>query len=232
MARRVILVRHGDDPPDDLAYLWFEANGFDPLVVRPFAGETLPNDTGGIAGCVIYGGRYPAYETAEHPFLLKEYDWIDRCIRDDVPLLGICQGAQMLAWRFGAEVGPAPEGWSEFGWYEVVPTEAGRDFLPGPIHLAQFHSHGFSIPHGAEHLASSSLFPNQAFRLGRRIYGLQFHPEVTATAFRRWQDAPRTSFDRPGVQSREEQDRLIALHEAGQADWFRGFLRRLFRDGG
>jgi GMP synthase (glutamine-hydrolysing) len=227
MSKRVILVRHGEDPADDRVFTWLVANGFEPVLVHPHAGEGLPVDTTGIAGSVIYGGRYPAYETDRNPFLDAEYAWIDRCIAQDLPLLGICLGAQMIAWRLGADVGPSPQGWHEFGCYEIIPTQAGRDILPGPIHVVQAHYHTFSLPPGAEHLATSALFANQAFRVGGRIYGFQFHPEVTIEGFRRSQDAPHANYGMPGAQTRAEQDVLLARQDARQADWFHGFLRQL-----
>lgn len=228
MAKEVILVRHGDDPPDDRVFTWLAANGFAPRIVRPFAGEDLPPTTEGIAGSVVFGGKYAVYETDEYPFLIREYEWIDRCMAAGLPLLGICQGAQMIAWRFGAEVGPPPGGEHEFGYYQITPTEAGRDLFPDTLHVAQAHYHTFGIPDGAERLAGSALYPNQAFRLGERVYGFQFHPEVTMAGFRRWQESPWAAYGKPGAQTRAEQDALMAEHDQRQEDWFHGFLTRLF----
>lgn len=76
--------------------------------------------------------------------------------------------------------------------------------------------------------SKGSPFPNQAFRVTPRAYGVQFHPEVTADGFRRWQDAPWARYSLPGAQTREEQTRLLALHDAAQAAWFEGFLTKLF----
>jgi hypothetical protein len=83
-------------------------------------------------------------------------------------------------------------------------------------------------PPGATRLAGSALFPNQAFRPGERVYGLQFHPEVTIEGFRRWQDAPRAAWGKPGAQDRAEQTALMHEHDAAQAAWFIDFLSRLF----
>ena len=92
----------------------------------------------------------------------------------------------------------------------------------------QSHFHTFGIPAGAVHLASSELFPNQAFRHGERVYALQFHAEVTIEGFRRWQARPTAPYGQPGVQTREQQDLLACAHDAAQAAWFHGFLSRLF----
>ena len=116
----------------------------------------------------------------------------------------------------------------EFGYYPVRPTKAGKALFPSELHVCQSHFHEFAIPDGAELLASSDAFANQALRYGARTYALQFHAEVTRAGFARWQDRPWAPGGKPGVQTREEQDRLGAQHDAAQHDWFMGFLDRLF----
>ena len=98
--------------------------------------------------------------------------------------------------------------------------------MPGPMHVTQAHFHTFDLPKGAVHLARSEVFENQAFRLGDTAYGFQFHPEQTVESFRRWQTSRDTSYEKPGAQDRATQDRLMFKHDAQQADWFFGFLKR------
>lgn len=227
MARRLVLIAHNDDPRDDRAAQWAVARGFAVEVVRPFRGEPLGSPEG-IAGSILYGGPFNVFETARHPFLLDEYRWIEGCLRADVPLLGICQGAQQIAHHLGAHVGPYPDPVHEFGYYEIRPRPGAEDFLPAPIRASQSHYHTFAIPAGCQHLAESDLYPNQAFRHGPRAYALQFHAEVMPAGLRRWQAAPWAAWGRPGAQTREEQDRLMPLAEAEQGPWFEGFLSRLF----
>lgn len=224
----IVLVRHGEHPADDRVHSFCLQNGFEPVVVRPFAGERLGSPGGDVVGSVIYGGPYSVLEVDRHPFLQEEYRWIDACLARGLPLLGICQGAQQIAWHLRAEVGPDPQGIHEFGYYEISPCARAEDFLPVPIWVSQFHHHGFTIPEGAVRLAGSALFPNQAFRYGDCAYGVQFHPEVTIGQFRRWQQRASAPYGRPGSQTREEQDALMLEHDPRQAAWFRGFLRQLF----
>ena len=227
--KRLVLVRHGDDPPDDRVALFAAARGLVADFRRPFEGETLPPLDEAVAGVVVYGGKYEVYDTERHTFLAGEHRYIEQCLDRDVPLLGICQGAQSIAHVLGARVGPPAHGMSEFGFYEVTPTEAGRaDFLREPLHMTQSHFHEFDTPAGADNLASTDAFPNQAFRVTPRAYGVQFHPEVTAEGFRRWQDAPWARYSLPGAQTREEQTRLLELHDAAQGVWFDDFLTKLF----
>ena len=90
------------------------------------------------------------------------------------------------------------------------------------------HGDTYEQPPDAANLATSSLYEQQAFRWGDVVYGLQFHSEVTIEGCRRWQNQKWDVYDRPGVQSRTEQDRLMYQHDAAQAEWFYGFLENLF----
>ncbi|MGN6769920.1 MAG: glutamine amidotransferase-related protein [Rhizobiaceae bacterium] len=228
MKKRIVLIRHGNDAPDDRAYVYALCSGFEPTVRKPFVGEVLGMVDETVAGTVVYGGPFEAYDHGRFPFLKEEARWIEACMARGVPLLGICQGAQQIADVLGASVGPVEGGHGEFGYYRIEPTEAGHEILPGPIHVVQAHFHTFGIPGGATHLASSAAFPNQAFSYGAKTYAFQFHPEVTIEGFRRAQASLGAFYDIPGAQTREEQDRLMYRHDAAQATWFYGFLERLF----
>lgn len=225
---RIVLIEHGEERADNRVHVHLAAKGYVLDVRRPYRGDPLPAPGDDIAGAVVFGGLYNAFDTALHPFLRQEYAFIDRVLAADVPLLGICLGAQMIALSHGARVGPPETGVHEFGYYEVTPTPAGADILPHPLHLAQSHWHGFDLPGEATLLASSGLFPHQAFRIGAGVFGLQFHAEVTPAGFRAWQERSAARYGLPGVQSRSEQDRLMAQHDAAQAAWFEGFLSTLF----
>jgi GMP synthase (glutamine-hydrolysing) len=228
MSRKIVLVRHGDDPPDDRVVTFAVQNGFDPVFVRPFKGDKLPAPGPDVAGSVVYGGPFNVFEEDKHPFLHDEAGWIRACMAQEIPLLGICQGAQQIARVLEAGVGPYKKPVHEFGYYPISPTPEGLDFLPETIHMTQAHFHTFAIPEGAVHLATSPLYPNQAFRYGARTYGFQFHPECTIEGFRRWQSTPWAAYGKPGAQSKAEQDALMLKADVGQADWFYGFLRKLF----
>jgi len=181
-----------------------------------------------VIGTVLYGGQYNVFETQEFPFLEDEYQWIRDCLTADIPMLGICQGAQQIAHHLGARVGPLGNKGSEFGYYQIEPTPEAVDcgFLDEPLFVTQAHSHTFDIPVGAIRLAGSTLFPNQAFKYGEKVYGLQFHPEVTIEGFRRWQEEDWSR--QLGEQSPKDQTSLMYKSDATQAKWFYKFLDNLF----
>ncbi len=226
--KRLVLIRHGDDPPDDRVATFAASRGWELDLRRPFKGDDMGLLDESVVGTVVYGGPFVVDRTEEHRFLLDEHRWIEDCLGRDVPLLGICQGAQSLAHVLGARVGPPESGQSEFGYYEVHPTEEGRNVLPEPLFFAQSHFHEFDIPVGGLRLAYSDAFPNQAFRYGKCAYGFQFHPEVTIEGFRRWQEAPWARYHLPGAQTRKQQTQLMYRHDGAQASWFMGFLDGLF----
>lgn len=125
----------------------------------------------------------------EFPFLADEVCLLRQRVQDDSPVLGVCLGAQLLAHAAGARVYPMAERGGglaafEVGWAPVrFHRESEEDALDGlPPEAPALHWHGdtFDLPAGARLLASSAICQNQAFRLGRRLFGLQFHCEVEA----------------------------------------------------
>src|SRR5579872_99859 len=123
------------------------------------------------------------------PFLHRELQYIQEAIHRRLPVLGICLGAQMIAKALGAAV--HQNAVSEIGWFPVTFTEAaGRDPLfagldSSPV-LFHWHRETFQLPENAELLAYSASCAHQAFRFGDRIYGMQFHLEVTPAMIAQW----------------------------------------------
>lgn len=229
MTSRIVLIKHNDAPNDDRTATHLAARGFELDWRRPFAGEALPERADGLVGLVIHGGSQPVPETDRYPFLRDEMRFIGTCLKEDVPVLGICLGGQLLAHELGAAVGPHPDGYHEFGYYELFPTAAGRAVIPEGLRVTQSHYHQFDLPAGATLLARSALYPHQAFRYGANAYAVQFHAEVTRTIFHRWQREHGQRFaGKPGVAAPDQQTRDAEAYDAAQHAWFTGFLDRLF----
>ncbi|MDP6398200.1 MAG: gamma-glutamyl-gamma-aminobutyrate hydrolase family protein [Arenicellales bacterium] len=228
MRRKILVIEHHDEPRDDLASLYLPELGFVPEWYRPFAGEALPELDEDTAGAVVLGGAPNVDQMDQYPYLRDESRWIEQCLKQDIPILGLCLGAQLLAHVLGASVAPHTEGAEEFGLYPVAPVEPGSAFVPDHFFAVQFHSRGFEIPKGAEALAVGDLFPNQAFRYGAQVLGTQFHPECTLAILRRWQALTAAPWQQPGVQSKAEQDRLAAKHLDNAQHWFEQLLGDFF----
>jgi GMP synthase (glutamine-hydrolysing) len=147
----------------------------------------------GYDGLIILGGPMSVYDVKHHPHLDTEVRLIDEALKSNVPVLGICLGAQLIARALGARVQPNDE--KEIGWYDVNFTSAGRTD-PLFSHCAetekifQWHGDALDLPSGAVHLASTAACTNQAFRYGANVYGFQFHLEVDEHLIGRWLRTP------------------------------------------
>jgi GMP synthase (glutamine-hydrolysing) len=230
MAAKILLIvqREASDPGrvgEALAALGYELD-----VRRPALGDPLPADGAAHAGAVVFGGPMSAND--DHlPFIRAELDWIPRWLDSGKPYLGICLGAQLLARTLGARVSPHPEGWHEIGFYPVRPTAEGQDLFAPPFHAYQWHGEGFELPRGAALLAEGDKFTNQAFRVGRQAYGLQFHPEVRRATIEKWMRVAGHRLVLPGAYPRERQ-RLDWESFAGPVGaWLGRFLPRWLNGG-
>jgi GMP synthase-like glutamine amidotransferase len=155
---------------------------------RVHLGDDVPADAAQFDAVVVMGGPMSAREDTGFPTRRAEVALLRDALRQAVPTLGICLGAQLLALAGGGEVLTGPEG-PEIGWGPVrLAPEARHDPLFGdvPEQLQVLHWHGdtFTLPPAAVRLAGSCSYENQAFRLGSSAWGLQFHIEVDDSAVR------------------------------------------------
>jgi len=155
-------------------------------------GESLP-DWDGFDAIVAMGGPMSANDEESLPWLAAEKHLIGQAVRAGKAFWGTCLGAQLLAAGLGARVYPGPV--PEVGVMHVELTDASREdpvFGPVPRRLLTFQWHGdtFDLPEGAALLAGSKLYPAQAFRWGRRAYGVQFHVEVSPEQAIEWGRVP------------------------------------------
>ncbi len=176
-------------PFEDLGCIapWLAAHGHEVSVTRSCSGETPPAPTV-FDALIVMGGPMNVDEIDVHPWLQTEKSVIAAAIEQGKPVLGICLGAQLMAAALGAAVTRNAE--TEIGWFDVSLTPHGQAhplFADFPECFNAFHWHGdtFAIPDGAQHLMHSEACAHQAFSLGARVIGLQFHLEVTAADARR-----------------------------------------------
>ena len=185
----ILVFQH--DPFEDLGVFAgvLERQAADYRVIRLFDGETPSEDWERIKGLIVLGGPMSVQDELNYPFLRWEKRIIHAAVNDGVPLLGVCLGAQLIASTLGTSVYRGPV--KEIGWSSVSITPHGQvdavlGYLPENATVFQWHSDGFDLPPNAIRLASSINFENQAFRVGKTIYGLQFHLEVTPRMIERW----------------------------------------------
>ena len=151
--------------------------------VRTYEGHPVPREMKGAGGLIVMGGPMAVYQADQYPFLRDEMRLIEQAVREELPVLGVCLGGQIVAAALGAKVTRNPAG-KEIGWYPVtLSDDAQEDRLWRGVapNFTPFHWHGdiFEVPAGAVSLASSEKTACQGFRYGSSVYALQFHIEVT-----------------------------------------------------
>jgi GMP synthase (glutamine-hydrolysing) len=149
-------------------------------------GEVLAEPIAHYSHIVILGGAISAYEDDRYSFLQTEFKLIETAIAQQIPLLGICLGSQILARVLGAHVYRGEAG-REAGWCDLQLTERGQQdalFQGFPDRFKVFESHQdtFDLPPQCVHLAMSSMYPNQSFRYGSTVWAIQFHLEMDEQA--------------------------------------------------
>jgi GMP synthase (glutamine-hydrolysing) len=142
---------------------------------------------------IVLGGPQMPDQGDVYPHLGVEMRCIEEALKREIPVLGICLGAQLLAYTLGGGVRAMDE-W-EIGWYDLEPTAQSMAdplfcSLVEPHPVFQWHGYTFDLPEGAVHLAHSKTCENQAFRFGHNAYGLQCHLELDERLINRWLSLP------------------------------------------
>lgn len=137
---------------------------------------------------IVLGGPIGVYDELDYPFVADEIQILARRLASDLPTIGICLGAQLMARALGARVYPGNS--PEIGWSAIELSDAGKhstlSHLAPNYMVLHWHGDTFDLPQGAVHLASSKQYQNQAFAWGQSGLGLQFHPEVTTGGLEHW----------------------------------------------
>lgn len=157
---------------------WLADRGAVTQWTRFFETPSLPS-VQAVDFLIVLGGPMSVNDESVFPWLASEKQFIQQVIAADKPVLGICLGAQLIANAMGARVYPNAR--KEIGWFDVeqVGTSGGHFLFPQTLPVFHWHGETFDLPPGAIHLARSAACAHQAFQLGERVIGLQFHLETT-----------------------------------------------------
>jgi GMP synthase-like glutamine amidotransferase len=216
----VAIFRHAPIEGPGYFATFLERHGMPWRLVKVDEGETVPADPRRFSALVFMGG--PMSVNDDLPWLAPALRLIREARDADVPVLGHCLGAQLMAKALGGAV--TRNAVKEIGWGRVDAVEDGlaHEWF-GASSFNSFHWHGetFSIPPGATRIASSAHCDNQAFVLGKHL-GLQCHVEMTPELIAAWCKSGAREIERnikksPAVQPVEEiqrdlEARLAALH--------------------
>jgi GMP synthase-like glutamine amidotransferase len=225
---RIHWLQHADF--EDLGCIgpWLQRNGHELSGTRLWC-EGVPTIANSFDALIVMGGPMNIYEYERHPWLRGEKALIRAAVDAGRRVLGVCLGAQLIADVLGGPVTRNAE--SEIGWFPLELTEAGRasPLLTGlPPRFTGFHWHGdtYALPPGAECLARSEACAQQAFSVGDRVLGLQFHLEVAKANAEEW-----FRHERPQAARYVQTPEHILAQDACFIDnkrWMEAILERFF----
>lgn len=179
---------------------------------------------------VILGGPIGVYESDDYPFLKQEIDLLKVRLEKNLPTLGICLGAQLIAFALGAKVYAGHV--KEIGWSTLDIRFASENLLSPLNNMSVLHWHGdtFNLPEQATLLASSNIYSNQAFRVGSNILALQFHIEVAAESLEKWLIGHTCELRKAGIniaQLRDDNQKFAPELELAAAHVINKFIQQI-----
>jgi GMP synthase (glutamine-hydrolysing) len=238
---RLLTIVHQDDSGPGVFLNAIEATGAQPQLWKPAEDGNSPPDPSDYDAILTFGGEAHPVQDAEYPWLLAERSFLTQALELRVPLFGVCLGSQLIAQAAGARARLAST--PEIGWYELSLTpEAAGDPLFAPLASSassaasasatafaptgrfdalQWHSYEVELPAGATALARDEVCL-QSYRIGDRVWGIQFHAEVTGDDFQHWLDLDGSGPDavQVGVDvaalSAQTRERIGAWNELGR----------------
>ena len=168
--------------------------------------DTLEGD---YAAAIMFGGPMSANDKDD--FIRYEKDWIQLPLKEDIPFLGICLGAQLLACSIGGSIKVKDP--VELGYYPIRPTAYGKKIIDWPPFVHQWHREWMQPPDDAKILAIGQGEEPQAFQYSKRAYGIQFHSELTLAMVNRWLVKAEHRLTLNGAQQREKHFEGRYMHD-------------------
>jgi GMP synthase (glutamine-hydrolysing) len=195
-SRPILVVEHEADCPPGWLGEWLLDEGESLDVRRPYDGDALPADLADHAGLVVLGGAMGARDDEKHPWLTPTKALLRTAVAEDVPALGVCLGHQLaaeaLGGRVAANLGGQQIGLFQIGWLPAAGSDALVGALVGTSRGVQWNDDVVvEAPAGSVVLARAVMGEIQALRYARRVWGVQWHPEIGADILAPWADSDR-----------------------------------------
>ena len=194
---RLLVLQHIEREGPGLFLQIAKKKGFSVCIFRLDLGDSLPELKNGDL-LLVLGGPMGIRDigNSKFPWLSKEVDLIKEALNQEIGIIGVCLGAQLLAYAAGGDVevleaGIPPHPLAEIGWHTVSSVEFKKDnkittLLRKPFPVLHWHGDRILLPNLAELIASSCRCKEQLFKIGSLAYGIQFHVEIDNDMVNRW----------------------------------------------
>ena len=194
---RLLVLQHLEREGPGLFKQIAEERGFSVLIFRLDLGDSLPELMNGDL-LLVLGGPMGIRDIGNpnFPWLNKEVDLIKEALNQEVGVIGVCLGAQLLAYAGGGDIEVLQEGKScqplaEIGWHDICSKEFENGnkltkLLGKPFPVLHWHGDRILLPTTADLIASSRKCKEQLFQIGSLAYGLQFHIEIDDEMVKSW----------------------------------------------
>ena len=194
---RLLVLQHLEREGPGLFFNLAEERGFSVCTFRLDLGDSLPELRNGDL-LLVLGGPMGIRDigSSTYPWLIEEVGLIKEALNQGIGLIGVCLGAQLLAYAAGGDVEMLQEEGSdqplaEIGWENIFPNSLENyckltTLLAYPFPVLHWHGDRILMPNTAELIASSCRCKEQLFSVGSLAYGLQFHVEVDDEMVNTW----------------------------------------------
>ncbi|MDI2089881.1 type 1 glutamine amidotransferase [Commensalibacter oyaizuii] len=177
---KAIILQHASHEGPGYILSWLHEQGFTTDICFLYKSKTELPDILNTNLLIVLGGPMSVHDEATYPWLKKEKKLIKKAIENNIPTLGICFGAQLIASIYGAEIKSAPQ--KEIGWFPIQAVEHPKKKtfrVPQNFNTLLWHQDKFDMPEGGVLLASNDMCPNIAFQINKNVIGLQCHSHIT-----------------------------------------------------
>ena len=221
MRNNVLIILHQVTSTPGRIGILLKSRGYNLIIRRPALGDELPRTLkDDYAAVIMFGGPMSAND--KDNFILYEKDWIQVPLKENVPFLGICLGAQLLACSVGGSIKIKDH--VEIGYYPIKPTEYGKSIISWPPFVHQWHREWMEPPKEAKLMAVGQNDEPQAFQYSDRAYGIQFHSELTLAMVNRWLVKAEHRLVLNGAQKREKHFEGRYIYDGHVKTWLNNFF--------
>ncbi len=173
---------------------------------------------------IFHGGKQSA--NSKSKAILYEYKFLNYIIKQNKPIIGICLGAQLIAKIYGSKISKSKNKLFECGYKKNI-KESNKVFKNN-LSFLQFHTEGISYNKNMEILSKGIMYEVDSFKIkGKKIYGFQFHPEVTSNTIKRWHDIVKIKY--PYIESLNKIINDFKKYQYKNYDWFQSFLLKILK---